>query len=114
MVATVENIKIEQSDISDVLSLFLQNLSVDKAESQQVMLKKIDAIEALSKFIIQNIKIDTLPTQEAVHKYIRFLSKLNNMRDALEILTGQTTTEQLELAGKSFARKTQFAIGFDD
>ena len=108
---SIENIRIEQSDISDVLSLFLHNLSVDKTDSQAVMIKKMADISALSKFIIQNIKIDTLPSQEAKHKYIRFLSKLNEMHEALEILTGQVNVEQIEAAGKSFARKTQFAIG---
>ena len=114
MTISTENIRIEQSDISDVLSLFLQNISVEKTDNQQVMLKKMDAISSLSKFVIQNIKIDTLSTQEAKHKYIRFLSKLNEMHEALEILTGQVSIEEIEAAGKSFARKTQFAIGIYD
>lgn len=114
MDTAIENITIEQSDISDVLSLFLHNLSIDKTESQDLLLEKMDAISALSKFILQNIKIETLPNREAKHKYIRFLSKLNEMYEALEILTGQTTVEQIEAAGKSFANKTRFAIGIKD
>lgn len=114
MVATLNNIGFDQEEINDISFLFFNNISVYKTDSQDVMLQKMDAIEALKKFIIENIDIDTLPTKEAQHKYIRFLSKLSEMYETLEILTGKVTIEEIKAAGKSFARKTQFAVGIYD
>jgi hypothetical protein len=114
MVATIDNIKIEQEEMNEVSFFFLNSISVNQADSQEVMLQKMDAIVALKKFTIQNIKIETLPSREAKSTYIRFLSKLSSMYETLEILTGQVTIEEIQAAGRSFAKKTQHPVGIYD
>ena len=113
MATQIHKIKFPSFDASDI-NLLLNALTVDGTENQESFEKQLARLDALKEFMLKHIDIEALPSQEATHKYIRFLSKLNEMHEALEILTGQMKIEEIEAAGKSFARKTQFAIGIYD
>jgi hypothetical protein len=56
-------------------------------------------------------KISTFKDKELKHRYIRFLSKQIEMQEVLELETGKISIEEIELAGKNFAKKTQHPIG---
>ena len=113
MATQIHKIKFPSFDASDI-NLLLNAFTVQETENQESFEKQLVRLEALKEFTLKHIDIESLPCQEAKHKYIRFLSKLNEMHEALEILTGQVSIEEIEAAGKSFARKTQFAIGIYD
>ena len=68
-------------------------------------------IDGLSQFFKQHIKLSTLKNKDLKHRYIRFLSKLTEMREVMELETGKISIEEIELVGKNFAKKTQDPIG---
>ena len=68
-------------------------------------------IDGLSQFFKQHIKLSALKNKELKHRYIRFLSKLIEMREVLELETGKISIEEIELVGKNFAKKMQDPIG---
>jgi hypothetical protein len=109
--AATDNIYIQQTDIAEAIELLFRAISVTESDSQGERLKKIDAIDGLSQFFKQHIKLSTLKNKELKHRYIRFLSKLTEMREVLELETGKISIEEIELVGNSFAKKTQDPIG---
>ena len=68
-------------------------------------------IDGLSQFFKQHIKLSTLKNKDLKHRYIRFLSKLTEMREVMELETGKISIEEIELVGKNFAKKMQDPIG---
>jgi hypothetical protein len=109
--AATDNIYIQQADVAEAIELFYGAISVSESDSRAERLKKIDAIDSLSQFFKQHIKVSTLKDKEHKHRYIRFLSKLTEMREVLELETGKISMQDIELAGQNFAKKTQDPIG---
>ena len=89
----------------------LDALFVNKSENQESLEKKLATLEAFKEFIIKYIDIELMPTREAQASYIRFLSKITENIESLEILTGKITVEQIKAASKSLARKWEHPIG---
>ncbi len=100
-------------DATDI-NLMLDTLLVHDSGNQASYEKQLITLEAFKEFVLKFIDIESMPTREAKASYIRFLSKITENIESLEILTGKVTIEEIKAAGKSFARKTQFAVGIYD
>jgi hypothetical protein len=100
-------------DATDI-NLMLNALSLRDFENQEFLEKKLATLEALKEFTIKYIDIESMSSRESKAAYIRFLSKITDNIESLEILTGKITTEQLKAASQSFARKWESAVGIID
>jgi hypothetical protein len=109
--AAIDNIFIQQTDVSEDIELFFKTNSVAESDSHHDLLKKIEAIDKFSQFFKQNLEFNTLENKNEKHRYIRFMSRLIEARENLELAAGKTSLQEIKLAGRSFARKTQDPIG---
>jgi hypothetical protein len=109
--AAIDNTYIQATDEAQVIELFLKRFSVTTSDSQYDLLEKIDRIDYVSQDLKQYFKLNVLIDKAEQHQYIRFMSKLIEMRESLEIATGQISMQDIQLAGRTFARKTQDPIG---
>jgi hypothetical protein len=107
--ATIEKIYGQQTDEAEVIELFLSRFSVDKSDSQGDLLKKITEIDSTTQHFKQDF--NRLKDKAEKHQYIRFMSKLTEMREALQLATAQISMQDIQLASRSFAKKTQYPIG---
>ena len=109
-ISTVTFRSFEASDIN----IMLDALVVRESENQESLEQKLITLEAFKEFIIKHIKIESIPTREAKSSYIRFLSRITENIEAIELLTGRITIEQIKAAAKSFEKKWKFPIGIYD
>jgi hypothetical protein len=100
-------------DATDI-NIILNALSVQDSENQEFLEKKLATLEALKEFSIKYIDIESMSLRESKAAYIRFLSKITENIETLEILTGKITVEQIKAASQSFARKWDSAVGIID
>ena len=115
---TAENIKItnqfDAAEVSLFSEILFNNISAAASDTEQDIERKIEKLTFLSQIARKTVDIEALPSEKYQLAFIRFLSKLHQQIEALEILTGKTTPEQIERIGKRFAQKTQFPVGIKD
>lgn len=109
--ATIDNIYIQKTALTQAEKdeKVFKTFSIAKSDTLSNLLNKIADIDKAIQYFKQDFS--TLKDKAEKHHYICFMSKLIELREALEIATGQISVEDIRLAGRSFARKTQDPIG---
>ena len=111
---------IEQSEercqqIADSAASFLsQSIALSHKDDEKSVAHKIDILRSFQELIVEHIDIESMPSREEKASYIRFLSTIIEHIEALEILIGRLTIEQIKAASQSFARKWEHPIGIYD
>ena len=115
MTILVENIKnlnkIEQHDIDHVSTWLFDAVKISTKDDEKSIYHKIDLLQFLLDYLPKAIQIDSLATDEEQLTFIKLLSKLTDIKEELEMLTGKITDSQLNDISKIFYKKSIHPIG---
>ena len=115
MTILAENInnlkKIEQHDIDHLSTWLFDAVNISTKDDEKSIHHKIDHLQFLLNYLPKAIEIDSLTTDEEQLTFIKLLSKLTDIKEELEILTGKLTDNQLNDIGKNFQKKSTYPIG---
>ena len=102
---------IKPSEVNKIASIMFDTLSINESDSTDVLLEKLDAIKTFRNFLIKHIDFNKLSSKKSKLEYIDFLDKINQQIEALELLSGQISQEQINTISENFSKKTDFPIG---
>lgn len=113
---TTENIPTEnaiaQQEYDMLSSILFHNTFIVSDDNKERIAHKIKKLKSLKEYLINNVEIEDLPSDSQQLIYIKLLSRITQQIENFEILSNVKNIDSLKRAGKNFAKKTQFPIGF--
>jgi hypothetical protein len=103
---------IEQYEVELLSSILFQNVSIISIDNEQSIKYKIEILKSLKEYLIKNIEIENLTSENQQLDFINLLSKISEQIENFEIITGIKDIKSLKRAAKTFSKKTQFPLGF--
>jgi hypothetical protein len=118
MTITIENIeesKQRAQEIANSFSSFLhQNIVLTLADNEKSIARKIDILTSLKECFLNNIDIDSLPTNDDELNFINLISNITEQIQKYEIIIGRKDIDALRRAGQRLARKQRISMGIID